>query len=74
MKHYEPARTYLVTRIERWAQTVQVEARTPEEALLRAENDEGIINDDPEFHSFTSRDYWNAEEVPNDDPYREVSE
>lgn len=74
MKHYEPLRTYFITRIERWEQLVEVEARSEQEALLRAKDDCGTINSDPVFHSFTDSFDWTVEEVENNDPYREVAE
>jgi hypothetical protein len=63
MIHYNPPRIYLVTRIERYEQLVEVEAPSKEEALRLAADDCGTINSDPEFHSFTDSSTWAVEEV-----------
>jgi len=61
--HYDPPRTYLITRIERYEQLVEVEATSKEEALRLAADGYGTINSDPEFHSFTDSSLWTVEEV-----------
>lgn len=47
---------FLVTRIERWDQLVQVEAETAEEAKDIAYDGGGEIHCDPEFVEFTNKE------------------
>lgn len=63
VKHYDPPKTYLVTRIERYEQLVEVEAVSEEAALRLVRDGYGTINSDPEFHSFTDSSNWTVEEV-----------
>ncbi len=63
MIHYEPEKTYLVTRIERYEQIVEIEATSEEVALDLVREGYGTINSDPEFHSFTDSSNWTVEEV-----------
>ena len=61
--HYDPIHTYLVTRIERWEQLIEVRATSPEEARRLAKQDYGMVNDDPVFHSYTDESLWTVEEI-----------
>ncbi len=54
---------FLVTKIERWEQLVQVEAKDKTEALDKAKEGDYTIHTDPEYHSDCNPDLWNIEEM-----------
>ena len=63
MKHYDPPRRFLVTRLEICEVLVDVEAPSADEARRLVYDDYGTIVTDPEFHSYTDPSLWTVEEV-----------
>jgi hypothetical protein len=53
---------FIVERREIWVQLIEVDAESLEEAIAKAEIDEGILMEDPRFKEFAPTRTWKAEE------------
>lgn len=53
---------YLVTKQEIWTQRVSVEADTPEEARIKAEEGKYEINEDPQYLKDNLESLWDVKE------------
>jgi hypothetical protein len=60
---------FIVERQERWTQIVYVEAETSQEALDKAYDGGGDINDDAEFVEFIHKENATVEEHVPEKPY-----